>query len=460
MEQPEVIQFGKYETRQPIEPELATEFGLSAQIEPSMHSAVTEIQPSTINEADQQGNIKRVSSALAGVVLSTSAILGSAQLVESVSDGDGIHAVAYEANKPAKKLRNCPTIIAHRGSVGKMRKPGKNFTTENTVWSARRAQLWGADGAEFDNRDSAQGTTYLMHDVDVRRTTDGYGPIGNKSDTRIERLHTPDGSDVPKYSDGEYLEDILSTGWANNRNRPMRLKANILNFFHQIEVKKVKNIVKFVRTAHEVIGRMQGVNPSKKIMWTTDKIRVARKIHSLDKEASIGRIYFSGRPSPQTINTMRQSESIFDSFNVHEATVEPRWVKQAHRAGMKVLARTVNNLREARKVIRARVDTIVTDNVPVINAWNLERKGICRAVRKNMPVITPPQPTPTPTPSPSPSETITPTPTQSPSETISPTATSSPSSSETISDLPSVSSTPTETTVSSSTPVSTATVTP
>lgn len=385
----------------------------------------------SVSEVREKGLVHSLRATIGAGALSLAVILAP-QAVDAMDRSDDAEVVAADTQRAELRQKNCPTIIAHRQSEGRMHKPDKDFTTENTVWAARRAQMLGADGGEFDNRETKpdpvtqEKEVVVMHDGTVDRTTDGHGKVANKTLRQIMRLRTPDGSPVPISGTGEYLRDILSTGWANTRNRAKRLKANILNYRHQVEIKDVSNIPAFVRTVHDVVREKQGRDPSDLIMWTTDERTEARQIHRVDPDAEIGMIFFSGRPSTQVINTVARGDSPFTSFNVHEATVQRSWVMDARRKGMDVLARTVNDVKTAERVIKAGVTYIVTDNVDKVNAWNLDRLGICKAVRKNMPVITPPEPTPTPTPTPTETPTVMPTETASPTETPTDTPTSSP----------------------------------
>lgn len=442
----EIHQQGQFEAYQPGPP----------NPEPAINLATAEVVET------KSTMFRRVAASIAGVAMSAG-IMIAPQAVDAMDRDDETHAVAFDEERAEKPMKDCPIIIAHRGSVGRMQKPGKNFTTENTVWAARRAQLLGADGHEFDNRDSApdpetgKEETFVNHDGTVDRTFPGWrGKVSNKTPQQLMRMLTRDGSNMPISGTGEYLEDTLSTGWAETRSRPQRLKKNILNFFHQVEIKSVSNIPKFFSTVHDVIRAKQYVDPTKVIMWTTDKLRAALKINELDPKAKIGMIFFQGRPSSKLINRIKPGKP-FTSFNVHIAEAEKPWVRDAHKKGMKVLVRTVNSLQAARKAVEVNADTIVTDNVGVVNAWNLSRRGICKAVRKNMPVITPnepdptnnPTPTPTETPTVTPSETPTGRPTETPSETptiptdtITPSDTSTPSATDTASSLSDVSTQP------------------
>lgn len=62
-----------------------------------------------------------------------------------------------------------PRIIGHRGACA--------YAPENTLASIRKAAAQGARWVEFDVRLTREGDLVLMHDDDVRRTTNGRGRV-------------------------------------------------------------------------------------------------------------------------------------------------------------------------------------------------------------------------------------------------------------------------------------------
>lgn len=71
-------------------------------------------------------------------------------------------------------------IVGRRGDVANW--------PENSLPGILSAARLGADGIEFDVRQSADGTFYLMHDRTVDRTTNGSGALGDLSDAAINAL--------------------------------------------------------------------------------------------------------------------------------------------------------------------------------------------------------------------------------------------------------------------------------
>ena len=62
-----------------------------------------------------------------------------------------------------------PRIIGHRGACA--------HAPENTLASIRKAAAQGARWVEFDVRLTREGDLVLMHDGDVKRTTNGRGRV-------------------------------------------------------------------------------------------------------------------------------------------------------------------------------------------------------------------------------------------------------------------------------------------
>jgi glycerophosphoryl diester phosphodiesterase len=70
--------------------------------------------------------------------------------------------------------------IAHRGASA--------YAPENTLAAFRLALEMGADGFELDVMSSADGHLVVIHDDTVDRTTDGSGPVRQKTLTELKAL--------------------------------------------------------------------------------------------------------------------------------------------------------------------------------------------------------------------------------------------------------------------------------
>ncbi len=80
--------------------------------------------------------------------------------------------------KPAPA--SLPRIIGHRGALG--------HAPENTLASLRKAAELGAAWVEFDVKLSRDGEPMVFHDDDLNRTTNGRGPVAEKSRDELQSL--------------------------------------------------------------------------------------------------------------------------------------------------------------------------------------------------------------------------------------------------------------------------------
>ncbi|MEI5010403.1 MULTISPECIES: glycerophosphodiester phosphodiesterase family protein [unclassified Streptomyces] len=85
--------------------------------------------------------------------------------------------------------------IGHRGVMG--------VEPENTLRSFARAERAGMDAIELDVHLSKDGALVVMHDADVDRTTDGTGPIAEKTLAELRELDAGQGERIP------VLEEVL-----------------------------------------------------------------------------------------------------------------------------------------------------------------------------------------------------------------------------------------------------------
>jgi len=73
-----------------------------------------------------------------------------------------------------------PLVYAHRGGAG--------LAPENTLLAFEKGLSTGADGIEFDVRLSLDGVAVLMHDPTLERTTDGTGPVAQRTAAELAAL--------------------------------------------------------------------------------------------------------------------------------------------------------------------------------------------------------------------------------------------------------------------------------
>ncbi|WP_432198747.1 glycerophosphodiester phosphodiesterase [Streptomyces sp. bgisy027] len=141
--------------------------------------------------------------------------------------------------------------IGHRGVMG--------VEPENTLRSFVAAQQAGLDVIELDLHLSKDGALVVMHDTDVDRTTDGTGPVADKTLAELRALDAGRGERVPVFD--EVLEAVRSPLQAEIKDvAAARVLAEVMtdrdlaprvevSSFHDEAVAEIARLVPGVRTA-------------------------------------------------------------------------------------------------------------------------------------------------------------------------------------------------------------------
>ncbi|MEU0209751.1 glycerophosphodiester phosphodiesterase family protein [Streptomyces canus] len=141
--------------------------------------------------------------------------------------------------------------IGHRGVMG--------TEPENTLRSFLAAQQAGLDLIELDLHLSKDGALVVMHDTDVDRTTDGTGPIAEKTLTELRALDAGRGERVPVFE--EVLDAVRSPLQAEIKDiaaaralAEVMLRRNLVSrvevsSFHDEAIAEIGRLVPGVRTA-------------------------------------------------------------------------------------------------------------------------------------------------------------------------------------------------------------------
>ncbi|MET8858519.1 MULTISPECIES: glycerophosphodiester phosphodiesterase family protein [unclassified Streptomyces] len=141
--------------------------------------------------------------------------------------------------------------IGHRGVMG--------VEPENTLRSFTAAQNAGLDLIELDLHLSKDGALVVMHDAEVDRTTDGTGPIADKTLAELRTLDAGRGERVPVFE--EVLEAVRTPLQAEIKDvAAARALAEVMHrkdlvgrvevsSFHDEAVAEIARLVPGVRTA-------------------------------------------------------------------------------------------------------------------------------------------------------------------------------------------------------------------
>ncbi|MEU6734186.1 glycerophosphodiester phosphodiesterase family protein [Streptomyces physcomitrii] len=141
--------------------------------------------------------------------------------------------------------------IGHRGIMG--------VEPENTLRSFVAAEQAGLDLIELDLHLSKDGALVVMHDAEVDRTTDGRGPIAEKSLAELRGLDAGKGERIPVFE--EVLDAVAAPLQAEIKDvavaralaevmhrRELSGRVEVLSF-HDEALAEISRLVPGVRTA-------------------------------------------------------------------------------------------------------------------------------------------------------------------------------------------------------------------
>jgi glycerophosphoryl diester phosphodiesterase len=216
--------------------------------------------------------------------------------------------------------------IGHRGA--------RAYEPENTLRSFGKALEMGVDAVEFDVRKTRDNHLVVIHDADVKRTTDDKGLVADLTLKEIKELSTEKGEKIPT------LEEALDF---------LDGKVKIL-----IELKETGSEEQVLKTVHAKKAEKNVVITS----FLEDAIKKTRK---LDDEIETGLIY-AKHPHPEKTALELKANYLVSLYRfMHTANVE-----KAHRNGLKVIVWTINTPEEAAEYAKKGVDGIATDKPDIL----------------------------------------------------------------------------------------------
>ncbi|MEU3655333.1 glycerophosphodiester phosphodiesterase family protein [Streptomyces sp. NPDC032161] len=217
--------------------------------------------------------------------------------------------------------------IGHRGVMG--------VEPENTLRSFVHAERAGMDAIELDLHLSKDGALAVMHDADVDRTTDGSGPIAEKTLAELRELDAGQGERVPVFE--EVLDAVRSPLQAEIKDAAAaRALAEVMlrrdlvervevSSFHDGAVAEIARLVPGVRTV---------------------LIASRRQDDAVERAKAVGAATLA--------------------LNIRRLTLE--MVERAHAEGLKVIGWVVNTQDHLRLVRALRLDGATTDRPEIRRA--------------------------------------------------------------------------------------------
>jgi glycerophosphoryl diester phosphodiesterase len=230
-----------------------------------------------------------------------------------------------------------PLILAHRGA--------SRIAPENTLTAFRLALEQGADGLELDVRLSRDGVPVVFHDAELSRTTDGQGRISEKTLAELRAL------DAGRWFDpcfaGEQIPTLEEVLKAFGDQTLYNIELKTFGVRDDGLVRAVLACIRRQGLAHRTL--LSSFNPL-----------ALRRAWRLAPEIPRGLLVDLDLPLP-----LRRAWLAFlvphQARHLQFRMIEERTVSWCRRRGLAVMAWTVNDPQEAERLIRLRVDGLITD---------------------------------------------------------------------------------------------------
>lgn len=281
-------------------------------------------------------------------------------------------ALAYVQNDAGRLPRGEGVLnLAHRGASG--------LVPENTPLAFREALRLGADGLETDVHLSRDGQLVVIHDETVDRTTDGTGPVAEKTVAELKALDA--GHDFAR--DGKYpfrgqglriptLEEVFQAFPRTRINieiKPDRPDGAVERELWRLIDKYRRYAITLVNSEHDAaVQRFRGLAaaaPAGQPVPTGAPFRESLRFLVLSR-LGLGGLYSPPFDALQVPERFRIAGLVVP-------VVTPAFIAAAHRANVAVHVWTVDDPADMRRLIEMGVDGIITDHPEILTQVRTSR---------------------------------------------------------------------------------------
>jgi len=216
--------------------------------------------------------------------------------------------------------------VGHRGA--------RAYEPENTLRSFSKAIELGVDAMELDVRKTLDDHLVVIHDADVKRTTNGEGLVSELTLKEIKVFSTEKDEKIPTLDEAlDFLDNKVKVFV---ELKEAGSEEQVLALVHKKKLTENVIIVSFLEDA-------------------------LRKVRELDAKVETGLIYAKHKnPLKAALELQAQWLLAFYRFT-HTANVQ-----KAHENGLKVVVWTVNTPEEAAEMLKKGVDAIASDKPDIL----------------------------------------------------------------------------------------------
>lgn len=231
-----------------------------------------------------------------------------------------------------------PIVIAHRGASA--------YAPENTLAAFELAVRQGAPAIELDAKLSKDKQVMVIHDQTVNRTTRHSGKVSALTLAEMKKMDA--GSHFDLAFRGEPIPTLDEVFAAIGPHACINVElTNYLSVTDELPEK--------------VAGLVQRHNLQERVLFSSFNPIALRRIQRLLPGTPVGLLAYGGLPG---LLARSWPGRLLAYQNLHPAhqDVTPRLLQSAHRRGHKIIAYTVNQAEDMRRLFALGVDGIFTDD--------------------------------------------------------------------------------------------------
>jgi len=230
---------------------------------------------------------------------------------------------------------------------------GAALAPENTLLGIQKSLPFEPQRIEIDVHQTRDSVIVVIHDESVDRTTNGKGRIKNLSFDEIQKFSIID--NATKQETTEKIPTLDQVIEEINGNSKLLIEIKQGNSYYPGIEKRVIEIIE----KHNAVSWC--------IIQSFD-IKILERIHSLNKEIEIHKLYYgkipflpiwiSNRPEFGSLKKLDfvTEISFFYIFATHDA------VNSIHKANKKANAWTIDNQKRVKQLINLGVDGVITNH--------------------------------------------------------------------------------------------------
>jgi glycerophosphoryl diester phosphodiesterase len=220
--------------------------------------------------------------------------------------------------------------VGHRGA--------RAYAPENTLTRFKKAIELGVNAIELDVRRTKDGKIVVIHDADVKRTTNGEGLVADLTLAEIKGFSAEQCEKIPTLDEA-------------------------LDFLD----KKVSVIIELKEAGYEdaVLSAVKARGMEKQVVISSFLEEAIGRVRELDADIQTGLIYAKHKNPLKAALELKANYLVALYRFVHTANVE-----KAHQNGLKVIVWTINTPEEVAQYAKKGVDGIASDKPDILAAAN------------------------------------------------------------------------------------------